>query len=101
MVELIRDAKTNLDTLFGMLGSGVSGLILKDLHDADELNSFPKADIIIDAIFGTGFAGAVRGSEVESLSKGRHNILTFRRSISMLQNSRILVDLSQFSVQVP
>ena len=47
------------------------------------------------------FAGAVRGSEVESLSKGRHNILTFRRSISMLQNSRILVDLSQFSVQVP
>jgi ADP-dependent NAD(P)H-hydrate dehydratase / NAD(P)H-hydrate epimerase len=63
--EVKGDAKTNLDAVLGMLEAGVPHLSVRELRKPADLEGFPKPGIIVDAIFGTGFTGSVRGLEYD------------------------------------
>lgn len=55
------DARTNLNILLKLLHARRDAGSLREISSAQPLRQFAQADIIVDAIFGTGFSGAVRG----------------------------------------
>jgi len=60
------DARTNLDIALRMSRFPRSGLRVKEMHAGDP---FPRrADIIVDAVFGTGFTGDASGLPREAIS---------------------------------
>jgi hydroxyethylthiazole kinase-like uncharacterized protein yjeF len=59
------DAKQNLDAVLGMLDAGIPHLTFSELRNADGIRSLPTPEIVVDAIFGTGFTGGVRGIAYE------------------------------------
>ena len=57
--EISGDAKVNLDRVRNM------GLKVKEISSRDQINNPLGVDIIVDAIFGTGIKGSVRGFPAE------------------------------------
>lgn len=57
--EMKGDAKANLQILVKLLGDRHADLALQEITGS--MARLPKPDIIVDAIFGTGFAGGIRG----------------------------------------
>ena len=62
--EIKGDAKVNFESIQKMAAKFKKGgmLQIQDLKSSKILRLLPKADIIVDAIFGTGFSGEVRES---------------------------------------
>lgn len=58
--EVRGDAKTNLDVLLKMVASKKSGIVFEELSQS-KIRQLPEPEIIVDAIFGTGFSGRVKG----------------------------------------
>ena len=56
------DAKTNRDILLKLTGAKGGSIAVRQIAGTGAFPRLPRADVIVDAIFGTGFAGAVRGS---------------------------------------
>ncbi len=63
--EVKGDAKTNLDILFKMRQEPALQII--ELKGIRGLASLQSADIIVDAIFGTGFSGKVKGIQQKAI----------------------------------
>ncbi len=61
------DAKHNLDALLGMVDAGIPHLAFNELRNADDIRGLPMPDIVVDAIFGTGFTGGVRGLAYQAI----------------------------------
>jgi len=59
--EIKGDARTNLDAVLRMARDQEGSLTFKQVSSAKGFPRLRKPDLIIDAIFGTGFSGAVRG----------------------------------------
>jgi NAD(P)H-hydrate epimerase len=60
--QLSGDPKTNFRILLGIIREdSSSALQVVESADAPRLRRHPAPDIIVDALFGTGFSGAVRG----------------------------------------
>jgi NAD(P)H-hydrate epimerase len=59
--EVRGDAKTNLDILFKLAPHWKNALRIVQISSASQLHRLPERDIIVDAIFGTGFKGKVDG----------------------------------------
>ncbi|MBX2992718.1 MAG: NAD(P)H-hydrate dehydratase [Bacteroidetes bacterium] len=59
--EVKGDAKTNLDVLLKMVTSNWMPLTFVEVSKAQQLLRLPSSSVIVDAIFGTGFAGEVKG----------------------------------------
>jgi hydroxyethylthiazole kinase-like uncharacterized protein yjeF len=59
--DLREDARTNFLIVKRMATNKRSSLDIVSLHSASQLRRLPEAHVIVDAIFGTGFSGAVRG----------------------------------------
>ncbi len=55
------DAKTNLDILLKMVSSKKSFITFDEVSSVKKLEQLLKPDVIVDAIFGTGFSGEVKG----------------------------------------
>ncbi|MEK9136845.1 MAG: NAD(P)H-hydrate epimerase, partial [Bacteroidota bacterium] len=56
------DAKTNLDILFNLLPQWKKLLRIVQVTSASRMNRIGEADVIVDAIFGTGFRGKAEGT---------------------------------------
>jgi len=54
------DARTNLDALLALVRAKHPSLVLTNVRSTRDLRTAANADIIVDAIFGTGFSGEVR-----------------------------------------
>jgi NAD(P)H-hydrate epimerase len=59
--EVRGDAKTSLDVLYKMIAGHSDALRVAEVSSARGLGRLPTSDIVIDAIFGTGFSGRVKG----------------------------------------
>jgi NAD(P)H-hydrate epimerase len=55
------DARDNLDIVLKMMSADRNRIHLKEVSSVRQIPGSPKPDFIVDAIFGTGFSGAVRG----------------------------------------
>ena len=55
------DAKTNLAIFMKMASRAKSLLRFQEITSSGQLARLPKPDVIVDAIFGTGFSGKVNG----------------------------------------
>lgn len=55
------DAKTNLDIILRMVASKQSPLVFQEVSSAKGIAKTAKPEIIVDAVFGTGFSGKVKG----------------------------------------
>ena len=62
------DAKTNLDAAFRMSRLRASGLRIAELRGNAPPALPGKPDIVVDAIFGTGFSGNLTGRELAAVS---------------------------------
>ena len=61
------DAKTNLDILFKLMPQWKTALSIKEVSSASQFNRLKGTDLIIDAIFGTGFKGRASGIYVRAI----------------------------------
>ncbi|MEO8167207.1 MAG: NAD(P)H-hydrate dehydratase, partial [bacterium] len=61
------DAKKNLDILLRMISSKQSALSLEEISSAKQITHAGTPDIIVDAIFGTGFTGKVGGLHASAI----------------------------------
>jgi hydroxyethylthiazole kinase-like uncharacterized protein yjeF len=62
------DAKTNLDILVDLAKRSSGKLRVTEVLSASRLRAFAGADIIVDAIFGTGFAGSATGLQKDVIT---------------------------------
>ena len=62
------DAKTNLDAALRMSRLRGSGVHVAELAGGRKPNFPPRSDIVVDAIFGTGFSGDVGGRELAAVN---------------------------------
>ena len=63
--EVKGDAKTNLDILFKMRNEPALKVI--EVKSARGLDNLQSAEIIVDALFGTGFSGKVKGIQQKAI----------------------------------
>ena len=61
------DAKKNLDILVRMVASKQSQIVFQELSSVKGLAKAGKPEVIIDAVFGTGFSGKVKGVYVSAI----------------------------------
>lgn len=61
--DLKRDSKTNYECLRRILRKlpRTAGLQIKELTSLQSLRKLPRSEFVVDALFGTGFKGKVRG----------------------------------------
>lgn len=57
--QISGDARTNLQAILKLAAAKQSGISFKQISSSAALSKIPFADIIVDAIFGTGFSGNV------------------------------------------
>ena len=61
MRDVKGDAKVNLDIIRKLAAGKESGIALREIASVPKLRALPHADIVVDALFGTGFSGSVQG----------------------------------------
>jgi len=61
------DAKTNLDIWLKMVSEAKNALSFQEAVSPIQVNRLPKAAVLVDAIFGTGFVGKVRGIQRKAI----------------------------------
>ncbi|HET6273840.1 MAG TPA: NAD(P)H-hydrate dehydratase [Bacteroidota bacterium] len=74
--EVKGDAKTNLQVLLKLLKDRQPDLAMQEISAS--LTRLPTPDIVVDAIFGTGFSGSVRGMQERAIrwinAKGKYTV---------------------------
>ncbi|MBM2840629.1 MAG: YjeF-related protein [Bacteroidetes bacterium] len=65
--EVKGDAKTNLDILFKLSPHWKTALGIIQITSASQLNRLRPAEVIVDAIFGTGFRGKAEGLSEQAI----------------------------------
>jgi NAD(P)H-hydrate epimerase len=65
--EVTGDAGTNLRILLNMLKSESGKSILQEITSARQFTRVHRSEVIVDAIFGTGFSGTVRGLQERAI----------------------------------
>jgi len=61
------DARTNLESVLRLARTRHARLRFREAKSARALSHLGEADIIVDAIFGTGFAGVVKGLQAQAI----------------------------------
>ena len=73
--ELKGDAKINFESLSRISKSPLKDRVqLLQFRSKRTLNMLPRTDFIVDAIFGTGFTGAVRGDRKSTRLNSSHRL---------------------------
>jgi ADP-dependent NAD(P)H-hydrate dehydratase / NAD(P)H-hydrate epimerase len=67
--EVQGDAKTNLDILFNLVPVWRNSLRILQPSSASKLSKLPAVDIVVDAIFGTGFRGKAQGKYLRAIQR--------------------------------
>ncbi|MCK5571712.1 MAG: NAD(P)H-hydrate epimerase, partial [Bacteroidetes bacterium] len=65
--EVHGDARINLKSVEHLAKERRSGLRFREMKSGRALSSLRKPDIIVDAVFGTGFSGSVRGLQQRAI----------------------------------
>lgn len=77
--DVTGDARLNLNILLKIASSKSSGITFQEITSVGPLSKLASPDIVVDAIFGTGFSGEVRGLHrkvIEWINAGQHKVVS-------------------------